>query len=87
MALALGLADVIQSYAGGIHMDTMFIDEGFGSLDEHSRDQAVKVLQNMAEGEKLIGIISHVTELKQEIEDQLIVTKDDQGSHTRWQIS
>ena len=65
----------------------MFIDEGFGSLDEHSRDQAVKVLQNMAEGEKLIGIISHVTELKQEIEDQLIVTKDDQGSHTRWQIS
>ena len=68
-------------------MDKMFIDEGFGSLDEHSRDQAVKVLQNMAEGEKLIGIISHVTELKQEIEDQLIVTKDDQGSHTRWQIS
>ena len=65
----------------------MFIDEGFGSLDEHSRDQAVKVLQNMAEGEKLIGFISHVTELKQEIEDQLIVTKDDQGSHTRWQIS
>ena len=65
----------------------MFIDEGFGSLDEHSRDQAVKVLQNMAEGEKLIGIISHVTELKQEIEDQLIVTKDDQGSHTCWQIS
>lgn len=65
----------------------MFIDEGFGSLDEHSRDQAVKVLQNMAEGEKLIGIISHVTELKQEIEDRLIVTKDDQGSHTRWQIS
>ena len=65
----------------------MFIDEGFGSLDEHSRDQAVKVLQNMAEGEKLIGIISHVTELKQEIEDQLIVTKDDKGSHTRWQIS
>ena len=56
-------------------------------LNEHSRDQAVKVLQNMAEGEKLIGIISHVTELKQEIEDQLIVTKDDQGSHTRWQIS
>ena len=65
----------------------MFIDEGFGSLDEHSRDQAVKVLQNMAEGEKLSGIISHVTELKQEIEDQLIVTKADQGSHTRWQIS
>ena len=68
-------------------VDTIFIDEGFGSLDEHSRDQAVKVLQNMAEGEKLIGIISHVTELKQEIEDQLIVSKDEKGSHVKWQIS
>ena len=76
-----------QESSAAINLDMMFIDEGFGSLDEHSRDQAVKVLQNMAEGEKLIGIISHVTELKQEIEDQLIVTKDDQGSHTRWQIS
>lgn len=65
----------------------MFIDEGFGSLDEHSREQAVKVLQELAGGSKLIGIISHVTELKQEIEDQLIVTKDEKGSHVRWQIS
>jgi exonuclease SbcC len=68
-------------------LDIMFIDEGFGSLDEHSRNQAVKVLLEMAEGSKLIGIISHVTELKQEIEDQLIVTKDEAGSHVRWQIS
>ena len=65
----------------------MFVDEGFGSLDEHSREQAVKVLQELAGGSKLIGIISHVTELKQEIEDQLIVTKDEKGSHVRWQIS
>lgn len=87
LSLALGMADQIQESSAAINLDMMFIDEGFGSLDEHSRDQAVKVLQNMAEGEKLIGIISHVTELKQEIEDRLIVTKDDQGSHTRWQIS
>ena len=87
LSLALGMADQIQESSAAINLDMMFIDEGFGSLDEHSRDQAVKVLQNMAEREKLIGIISHVTELKQEIEDRLIVTKDDQGSHTRWQIS
>ena len=87
LSMALGLSDIVQRTAGAVQLEMMFIDEGFGSLDEHSRDQAVKVLQNMAEGEKLIGIISHVTELKQEIEDQLIVTKDDQGSHTRWQIS
>ena len=65
----------------------MFIDEGFGSLDEHSRDQAVRVLKDMESGSRLIGIISHVTELKQEMEDQLIVTKDENGSHIRWQIS
>ena len=65
----------------------MFVDEGFGSLDEHSREQAVKVLQELAGGSKLIGIISHVTELKQEIEDQLIVSKDEKGSRVKWQIS
>ena len=65
----------------------MFVDEGFGSLDEHSREQAVKVLQELAGGSKLIGIISHVTELKQEIEDQLLVSKDEKGSHVKWQIS
>ena len=65
----------------------MFIDEGFGSLDDYSREQAVKVLREMANGSKLIGIISHVTELKQQIDNQLIVKKDEQGSHVRWQIS
>ena len=87
LSLALGMADQIQESSAAISLDMMFIDEGFGSLDEHSRSQAVKVLLEMAEGSRLIGIISHVTELKQEIEDQLIVRKDETGSHVRWQIS
>lgn len=87
LALALGMADQIQESSAAINLDMMFIDEGFGSLDEHSRNQAVKVLLEMAEGSKLIGIISHATELKQEIEDQLIVIKDESGSHVKWQIS
>lgn len=87
LALALGMSDQIQESSAAVNLDMMFIDEGFGSLDEHSRNQAVKVLQEMAEGSRLIGIISHVTELKQEIEDQLIVSKDENGSHIRWQIS
>ncbi len=87
LALALGMADQIQENSAAVHLDMMFIDEGFGSLDEHSRNQAVKVLQQMAGGSKLIGIISHVSELKQEIEDQLLVSKDEDGSHVKWQIS
>ncbi|MBD5460587.1 MAG: hypothetical protein HDR26_06550 [Lachnospiraceae bacterium] len=87
LALALGMADQIQENSAAINLDVMFIDEGFGSLDNHSRNQAVKVLQQMAGGSKLIGIISHVTELKQEIEDQLLVRRDETGSHIRWQNS
>ena len=87
LSLALGMADQIKSKKGSINLDMMFIDEGFGSLDEHSRNQAVRVLQEMAEGSRLIGIISHVSELKQEIEDQLLVNKDENGSHVKWQIS
>ncbi len=87
LSLALGMADQIQENSAAVNLDIMFIDEGFGSLDEHSRNQAVKVLLEMAEGSKLIGIISHVTELKQEIEDQLLVSKDEDGSHVRWQLS
>lgn len=87
LALALGMADQIQEKSSAINLDIMFIDEGFGSLDEYSREQAVKVLRDMANGSKLIGIISHVTELKQEIDNQLIVKKDEQGSHVKWQIS
>ncbi len=86
LALALGMADQIQQRSASIHLDMMFIDEGFGSLDDHSRDEAVRVLQRMADGSKLIGIISHVTELKQGIGNQLVVTKDRNGSHVTWQI-
>ena len=81
------MADQIQESSAAINLDMMFIDEGFGSLDDNARNQAVKVLKDMAGGSKLIGIISHVTELKQEIEDQLLVRKDEEGSHLTWQIS
>jgi exonuclease SbcC len=87
LSLSLGMADQIQESSASINLDVMFIDEGFGSLDEHSRNQAVRVLQQMAGGSRLIGIISHVTELKQEIDDQLLVTKDENGSDIHWQIS
>ena len=87
LSLALGMADQIQERTASIHLDILFVDEGFGSLDDHARSQAVKVLRQMAGGEKLIGIISHVSELKQEIENQLAVTKDRDGSHVRWSVS
>ncbi len=87
LALALGMADQIKERTASINLDIMFIDEGFGSLDDHSRSQAVTVLKEMAGGSKLVGIISHVTELKQEIEDQLIVKKGKDGSHVKWQLS
>lgn len=79
LALALGLADEIQSSAGGIKLDTMFVDEGFGSLDEDSLSQAMKALASLADGNRLVGIISHVGELKQKIEKQIVVTKDKSG--------
>lgn len=87
LSLALGMADQIQDNSAAIHLDIMFIDEGFGSLDDRFRNQAVRVLQEMASGSKLIGIISHVTELKQEIDNQLLVSKDESGSHIRWVIN
>ncbi|MBO7433337.1 MAG: SMC family ATPase [Salinivirgaceae bacterium] len=78
LSLALGLSDEIQSNAGGIQLDTMFVDEGFGSLDSDSLEQALKALNSLTEGNKLVGIISHVDELKR-IDKQLIVTKDKTG--------
>lgn len=86
LAMALGLSDIIQSMAGGIRLQMMFVDEGFGSLDEFSREQAMNVLAELAGGNQLIGIISHVTELKENIEQQLVVRKGKKGSHTMWQI-
>ena len=79
LALALGLSDEIQSYAGGIRLDTMFVDEGFGSLDETSLQQAVRALAGLTEGNRLVGIISHVAELKERIDKQIVVTKEKTG--------
>ena len=73
--MALGLSDEIQSSAGGIKLDTMFIDEGFGSLDEESLRQAVNTLAELSDGDRLIGIISHVGELKNRIDKQIVVAK------------
>lgn len=87
LSLALGMSGRIQENTAAVNPDIMFIDEGFGSLDENSRNQAVKVLKEMAEDNQFIGIISHVTEMKQEIDNQLIVTKDRNGSHVRWVIN
>ena len=84
LALALGMSDEIQSYAGGIQLDTMFIDEGFGSLDEESLRLAVEVLAGLTEGNRLVGIISHVAALKEQIDRQIVVRKTPSGgSHAQ----
>jgi len=79
LSLALGLADEIQSSAGGIRLDTMFVDEGFGSLDEETLSQALRVLNGLAETNQLVGIISHVPDLKEKIDKQIVVKKDRNG--------
>ncbi len=76
LSLALGLADEIQSAAGGIRMDTLFVDEGFGSLDEDTLRRAMNELNRLTEGNRLVGVISHVSELKQLIDKQILVTKE-----------
>ena len=76
LSLALGLSDEIQSVSGGIALDTMFVDEGFGSLDEAALSQAMHALTGLTEGNRLVGIISHVSELWQRIDKKLVVTKD-----------
>lgn len=80
LSLALGLSDVMQRFAGGIQMDTMFIDEGFGALDEESLEQAIRVLQELSKGNRLVGIISHVSELEQRIDKKIIVKREQTGS-------
>ncbi|MEG1996260.1 MAG: SMC family ATPase [Oscillospiraceae bacterium] len=79
LSLALGLSDEVQSCAGGIQLDTMFVDEGFGSLSEDALSQAIKALSNLAQGNRLVGIISHVSELKEQIDKQIIIKKDKMG--------
>lgn len=86
LALALGLSDVVQSRSGGVQLDAMFIDEGFGSLDEDALEQAIRMLQQLAAGQRLVGIISHVSELKEAIERKIVVQGSEQGSHVKIQL-
>lgn len=86
LSLALGLADVVQSYAGGIRLDTILVDEGFGTLDPESLDIAMKALIDLQKGGRLVGIISHVPELKERIDARLEVTKGKRGSAARFDV-
>lgn len=81
LAMALGLSDVVQSRSGGIRLEAMFIDEGFGTLDETALKQAVDMLAKLADGSRLIGVISHVSELKMRIDQKLIIRKGPRGSY------
>ena len=83
LALALGMSDVVQQNAGGVRLDAMFIDEGFGSLDAEVLDLAVQTLTDMAGGSRVIGIISHVAELRERIDKQIRVEKTTSGSRIR----
>ena len=80
LSLALGLSDTVQMYAGGIELNTMFVDEGFGSLDKESLNQVIKTLVKLSETDKLIGIISHVDSLKDRIDKKIVVKKDKAGA-------
>lgn len=84
LSLALGMADQIQESSAAIHLDVMFIDEGFGSLDAQSRQQAIEVLGELAGDSRMVGIISHVTELKEQIDRKLVVSRTDKGSRAVW---
>ena len=85
MALALGLSDVVQNRSGGSALEAMFIDEGFGSLDERVLDTAISVLEQLAGGNRLVGVISHVAKLEECITQQIYVTSGENGSHLRVQ--
>ena len=84
LAMALGLSDIVERTAGAIHPDIMFIDEGFGSLDAQARQQAIGVLSKLAGDSRMIGIISHVTELKEQIDCKLVVNRTEKGSKAVW---
>lgn len=83
LSMALGLLDVVQAMAGGVEIDTVFIDEGFGSLDSESLEQALQVLTQLTANDRLVGIISHVAELKERIDQKIVVTKTTAGSQLR----
>ena len=82
LELALGVSDEVQSTAGGIRLDTLFLDECFGSLDDESLEQAIRVLSGLTEGDRLVGIISHVAALKDRIDHQVLVKKARSGGST-----
>lgn len=82
LSLALGLADEIQESAGGVYADTLFVDEGFGSLDDETRSRAMEELNNLTEGKRLVGVISHITEMKEWIDKQIVVRKDKNSGST-----
>ena len=84
LSMALGLSDIVQNAAGAIRLDTMFVDEGFGSLDDSARGQAIRILTELADEKMLVGIISHVNELKEQIECKLLVSKSEKGSKAKW---
>lgn len=86
LSMALGLADIVQNTAGAISLETMFVDEGFGSLDDASRERAIRILKELAGEKALVGIISHVNELKEQIDWKLNVKKTEQGSHAEWSV-
>ena len=86
LSLALGLSDIIQSYAGGVRLDTILVDEGFGSLDEEALDMAIRTLTDLQKGGRLVGIISHVAELQERIPTRLEVTPGQQGSTAKFYI-
>jgi exonuclease SbcC len=86
LSMALGLSDVVQSYAGGVQLDTMFIDEGFGTLDQESLDNAISCLIDLQESGRLVGIISHVQELKERIDTRLEVKSTNTGSTTEFVV-
>ena len=79
LSLALGLSDEVQATAGGVQLEAMFVDEGFGSLDSEALQQALAALVGVSGGSRIVGIISHVAELKDRIDRQIIVTKDRSG--------
>lgn len=86
LSLALGLSDVLESYAGGLHLDTILVDEGFGSLDPETLDAAISSLLELQQGGRLVGIISHVAELKERISAQLEIIPTQQGSTTKFRV-
>lgn len=83
LSMALGMADVIQNTAGSVEMDALFIDEGFGSLDDEARGRAIAVLKELSGGKRMIGIISHVAELREQIEKKITVKRGEEGSVVR----